>query len=94
MVAAHWGGLDCGPEVLDKLCGTDIWMDLSYGYGAVAKPMAQQIVDRHGPDRLLFASDMPWHRPAWELQLLRTLDISEADREKIYFRNAQGLLGL
>lgn len=94
VVAAHWGGLDCGPEVLDKLCGTDIWMDLSYGYGAVAKPMAQQIVDRHGPDRLLFASDMPWHRPAWELQLLRTLDISEADREKIYFRNAQGLLGL
>ena len=94
VVAAHWGGLDCGPEVLDKLCGTDIWMDLSYGYGAVAKPMAQRIVDRHGPDRLLFASDMPWHRPAWELQLLRTLDISEADREKIYFRNAQGLLGL
>ena len=94
VVAAHWGGLDCGPEVLDKLCGTDIWMDLSYGYGAVAKPMAQRIVDRHGPDRLLFASDMPWHRPAWELQLLRTLDISEADREKICFRNAQGLLGL
>lgn len=94
VVAAHWGGLDCGAEVLDKLCGEDLWMDLSYGYSAIPKPIAQAIVDKHGPDRLLFASDMPWHRPVWELQLIHSLDISETDREKICFRNAQKLLGL
>ena len=58
------------------------------------RPAAQAIVDKHGPDRLLFASDMPWHRPAWELRLLDSLDISPADREKICFRNAQSLLNL
>ena len=94
VVAAHWGGLDSPGEVLDKLCGTEIRLDLSYGYGAMAKPMAQRIIDRHGPDRLLFASDMPWHRPAWELRLLNSLDISDTDRESICFRNAQSLLGL
>lgn len=94
VVAAHWGGMDCGQQVLETLCGRDIWLDLSFGCGAIPKPIAQHILDRHTPDRLLFASDMPWHRPAWELQLLATLDISDSDREKICFRNAAALLNL
>jgi len=94
VVAAHWGGLDCGIQVLDKLCGRDIWFDLSYGYSCIPKPIAQRILDKHGPDRLLFGSDMPWHRPSWELRLIDSLDISKEDREKILFRNAQKLLNL
>ena len=94
VVAAHWGGVDCGVEVLDKLCGQDIYFDLSYGHGCMPKPIAQAIIDRHGADKLLFGSDIPWHRPAWELQLLNSLDISQEDQEKIFFRNAQKLLGL
>lgn len=94
VVAAHWGGLDCGLEVLDKLCGQNIYMDLSYGYSCIPKPIAQAIIDKHGPDKLLFGSDMPWHRPEWELRLIHSLDISEGDREKILFRNAQKLLNL
>lgn len=94
VVAAHWGGLGCGAEVLDVLCGKDIWFDLSFGYGSMPKGIARQIVDRHTPDRLLFASDMPWHRPEWELRLLDSLELSREDREKICFRNAQKLLDL
>lgn len=94
VVAAHWGGVGCGVEVLETLCGQDIWFDLSFGYSTMPKSIAQRIVDKHTPDRLLFASDMPWHRPAWELRLLGSLDISDADRKKICFRNAQTLLNL
>lgn len=94
VVAAHWGGEGCGIEVLDKLCGENLWFDLSFGYGAMPKPVAQAIIDKHGPDKLLFGSDLPWHRPEWELRLLNSLDISAEDREKIFFRNAMKLLGL
>ena len=94
VVAAHWGGFACCEDVLQKLCGLDLWMDISFGYGAIPKPFAQAIVDRHSPDRLLFGSDMPWHRPSWEINLLNSLDISEQDREKICFRNAKKLLAL
>lgn len=94
VVAAHWGGVGCGTAVLEKLCGENIWLDLSFGYGAMPRPIAQAIVDKHTPDRLLFASDIPWHRPEWELRLIRSLDISESDREKILYRNAQSLLSL
>ena len=94
VVAAHWGGEGCGIEVLDKLCGENLWFDLSFGYGAMPKPVAQAIIDKHGPDKLLFGSDLPWHRPEWELRLLNSLDISETDKEKIFFRKAMKLLDL
>ena len=94
VVAAHWGGWGCNQEVLEKLCGENLWFDLSLGYGCISKPTAQAIIDQHTPDRLLFGSDMPWHRPEWELRLLNSLDLDDTDREKIFFRNAQTLLGL
>ena len=94
VVAAHWGGLGCWEGVLEKLCGENIWFDLSFGYGVMPKFTAQAILDKHGPERLLFGSDMPWHRPAWEMRLLDTLKLSGTDREKILSGNAKALLGI
>ena len=94
VVAAHWGGFGCGERVLEKLCGENLWFDLSFGYSSMPKYRAQAIIEKHTPDRLLFGSDMPWHRPAMELRLLDTLELSEADREKILWRNASKLLEL
>lgn len=94
VIAAHWGGVNCGVEVIEKLCGKDVWFDLSFGYGVMPKAVAQEIVDKHTPDRLLFASDMPWHRPSWERQLIESLDISNEDKAKIYYKNAAKLLNI
>ena len=94
MVAAHWGGIGCGTEVLDKLCGENIFFDLSYGYGAMPKPTAQAILERHGADKLLFGSDSPWHRPAWEMRLLDSLELTGEERERILWKNAKELLGI
>jgi len=94
VIAAHWGGYGIGPEVIDRLCGENLYFDTSMGYGCIPRPIAQAIIDKHGPEKILFGSDMPWHRPEWELRLLETLDISREDREKICFRNALKLLKL
>ena len=94
VIAAHWGGVNCGVEVIEKLCGMDVWFDLSFGYGVMPKAIAQKIVDKHTPSRLLFASDMPWHRPSWEKRMIETLDISKEDKDKIYYKNAMKLLNI
>jgi len=94
VVAAHWGGAGCGGTVLEKLCGQELYFDLSFGYGVMPKYLAQAILEKHTPDRLLFGSDMPWHRPAWELRLLNSLDMDQTDREKILHGNAEKMLGL
>ena len=94
VVAAHWGGYCCGLDVIEKLCCENLWFDTSLGYGVIPKPQAQVIIDKHGPDRILFASDMPWHRPDWELRLIDSLDLSAEDKEKIFHKNAENLLNL
>ncbi len=94
VIAAHWGGAGCKNDVVKYLCGKDVWFDVSFGYGNMPKSYAQELVDKHTPDRLLFGSDMPWHRPAWEKRLIESLDISESDKEKIYFKNAMKLLNI
>ncbi len=92
VVAAHWGGAGCGKQVVEHLCGKDIWFDTSFGYGNMPKSFAQEIMDKHTPERFLFGSDMPWHRPTWEKRLIETLDLSNDDKEKIYYKNAVKLL--
>lgn len=94
VVAAHWGGMGCTQAVLDRLCGENLYFDLSFGYGVIPKMQAQLIVDKHTPDRLLFGSDLPWHRPQWEKRLLDTLELSDADRDKICSGNARRLLNI
>jgi predicted TIM-barrel fold metal-dependent hydrolase len=52
------------------------------------------------PDHVLFASDCPFDKekgPGYirdTIKVLDSLDLAEADREKIYFRNAQTLFGI
>ncbi len=94
VIAAHWGGVNCNEGVLKYLCGTDIYFDTSFGYSMMPKYYAQNIIDKHGADKILFGTDTPWHTASMELRLLNSLEISEADKEKIYYKNAKKLLGI
>lgn len=94
VVAAHWGGINCNEGVLKHLCGTDIFLDVSFGYSMMPKHYAEKILEAHGTDQLLFGTDTPWHTAPMEMRLLNTLDLSEADREKIFSANACRLLGI
>lgn len=92
-IASHWGGLSCAEGVIKHLCGLPIYFDTSYGYGAIARPTAKIIAEKHGADKLLFGSDCPWHSPQNEKRLIESLDLSEEEKEKIYHFNAEKLLG-
>ena len=58
------------------------------------KSIAEEIIKKHTPERVIFASDIPWHRPSWEKRLIETLDISDEDKDKIYYKNAMKLLSI
>ena len=92
VVAAHWGGLGCNKEVLELLCGRDIYFDISFGYSSMPKYYAEKIVEKHGVDRLLFGTDTPWHTADMELRLLSSLKLCAEDEEKIRCGNAKKLL--
>ncbi len=92
VVAAHWGGIGCGEGVLDRLCGRNIYFDISFGYGQMPKYYAEKIIEKHGADKLLFGTDSPWHTADMELRMLSTLGLGEEDMAKITHINAQKLL--
>lgn len=92
VVAAHWGGLSCWDEVLEHLCGRELYFDTSFACGCMPKYYAQKIIEKHGADRVLFGTDTPWHTPAAELGMLATLELSNAEIENITFTNAAKLL--
>lgn len=94
VVAAHFGGQDCSSEVLEKLCGLDLYFDISFGYGNISKPTAINIINKHGADKILFGSDSPWHNPSWESHMLENFGLSQENKEKIYSLNAIKLLNL
>ena len=94
VVAAHWGGLNCGEEVLRLLCGRDVYFDTSFGYSQMPKYYAEKILEKHGVDNMLFGTDTPWHTAAMELRLLSTLGLSDNEMNAITADNAKKVLGL
>lgn len=94
VIAAHWGSQGMGQETLKHLCGKDIYFDTAFGYGSTPKPIQQAILEKHGVDKILFASDCPWHAPWMDLFQLGCLGLSKDEEEKIKGLNAKNLLGI
>lgn len=97
LVVAHTGGFDCELEVLEKLCGTKVYLDTSLSAIRRAKSASwgeacESIIRAHDPDRILFATDTPWSDPVAEIAFIRSIGLSEKRVEKIFHMNAELLL--
>ena len=94
VVAAHWGGLNAGEEVVKHLCGLDIYFDTAFGYASMPRYYTEKILETHGTNKILFGTDLPWHTPNMELRQIETLGLSQEEKNQIYFANAKKLLGI
>lgn len=94
VVAAHLGGKGYEEEVLKRLCGKELYFDTAFSYGALPKPYVEKIITTHGADKILFGTDTPWHNAEMEMRLIKSLQLSNDDFEKITHKNAEKLLGI
>ena len=93
IIGAHLGGMYAWEEVLYDLCGRkNIWLDTAYLAGEIDARLMTAIIKKHGAEKILFASDCPWHPPQMERELIETLPLSDAEKERIYWMNAAELL--
>ena len=76
------------------------YLDTSAAVSAIAGPFAVPnaetiaMIRRVGPDRVLFASDWPWHHPIKDTARMDSLPLSAEEKRLIFCENAQRVLGL
>lgn len=54
--------------------------------------IVEKMVKSVGAERVLFGTDMPWYDPDYCIGSVLCAKISDADREKIFYKNAERLL--
>ena len=94
MVAAHYGGWSQWEEVYEYLAGENLYLDTAFTFGYINEEMFYKIMDKHGYDKILFATDCPWGYQNRDVEIFRQLSLSDEVREAIFYKNARQLLNL
>ena len=93
MVLAHYGGWRQWEQVYEYLAGEDVYFDTAFTFDYIEQEQFLKLLDKHGADRILFATDSPWSCAQRDVQAVRALPIAEDIKEAILWKNAANLLG-
>ncbi|HVT00448.1 MAG TPA: amidohydrolase family protein [Solirubrobacterales bacterium] len=94
VIACHFGGYKLLDEVEEIVVGLPVTIDTSWSPSlAVLDPArVRSIIERHGPDRVVFGSDWPMADPAAEIAAIEALGLAADDVEAVLGGNLQRLL--
>lgn len=89
IVAAHFGGWQIWEDVLEFLCGEDIYFDTSFVNEIIDKDerILYKILSKHSEDRFIFGTDSPWLNQKDQVEFILNLRISDHFKEKIFCNN-------
>lgn len=91
---AHLGAFAQWDEVEKHFIDTPAYFDTAALCRFIDTEQYKRIIDRHGADRIVFGSDMPWEAPADTYKKLAELNLSDEEMELITHKNAMKILGL
>lgn len=94
LILAHLGGNGLWDDVEKYLVGRNVYLDTAYIEGNISDEQALRIFRNHGAERILFASDCPWHPSCREKEMLERLPLAHGERELISHINAEKLLNI
>lgn len=95
VVAAHLGGYKAWDEAVTYLAGMDnLWFDTSSALWAMTPQEAKRLIDVFGSDKVMFGTDYPVMFPEDEIKRLLAIDLTEQQREDIFYNNAKRFLKL
>ena len=94
LVLAHYGANEMFDEVFEKLCDADVYFDTAYILRFISEDLFKKILKKHGEDKILFATDTPWSDIKTDVDILRSFALDKNIENKIFYENAQKLLGI
>ncbi len=92
VVGAHFGGWsvwDTATEMLSQY--PNFFVDCSSSLYAMTPQKAKELILAYGVDRVLFGTDYPMWEIDTELERFLAIDLTEEEREKIFYHNAAKL---
>nr|WP_296005865.1 amidohydrolase family protein [uncultured Blautia sp.] len=107
LVLAHMGGWEQWDQVEQELCGAPVYFDTAACIGVMearkgipgaknrilmSKEQMTRMIKKHGADKVLFATDSPWTGQKESLELFKTMELAEQEKELVLWENACGLL--
>ena len=94
MIAAHYGGYGQWEEVYEYIAGENIYLDTAFTFPYIREEMFHKIFEKHGADKILFATDCPWGCQDRDVEFFQKMDLTLEVKEKILYKNAIKLLNL
>ena len=93
-VLAHFGGNEMVGDVIKYLAGQKVYFDTALISNFIKKEEFISVLDKHGEDRILFASDFPWGDFSSDVEIIKSYGLSVQTEDKIFYKNAERLLCL
>lgn len=94
IILAHTGGFGLWDDVEKYLVNKKVFLDISYSLGQIPDEQLIRIINHHGADRVLFATDSPWDGQKEDVLYFKSLDITDEKKELIFSQNARKLLNI
>jgi len=90
IIAAHLGGNNMWDAVYEKLAGTkNVYMETSLSYENIAPDLAQNIIKKHGHNKVFFGTDYPFAPVGRSVKIARAVPfLNNNEKEDILGRNA------
>ena len=94
IVAAHFGGYTEWEKATEYLVGKNVFFDTSSTLWKLPVEKANEMMKKHGIEKMLFGSDYPMWDHEDEFERFNQLDLTAEERDAILYKNAQKLLEL
>ena len=92
VVGAHFGGWSVWDEATEKLSKyPNFFVDCSSSLYAMTADKAKELIMAYGTDRVLFGTDYPMWEIKTDLERFMAIDLTEKQREDIFYNNAAKL---
>ena len=93
VVAAHLGGYNAWEDGINYLAGRpNVWYDTSSAVWFITPEYAGELIRKLGTDRVMFGTDYPVKTTKGEIERILKIDLTEQEREDIFYNNAKRFL--
>ena len=94
LVLAHLGGNELYGDVLEELCGENVYFDTAYVLPFLTQAQVEKVILKHGEGKILFATDSPWQGQREMVDIVKSFGLPKETENKIFCENAKNLLKL